>query len=80
MQAGDSIEGLIGWEFHGEPLLSLPGMQIIAEGPAFRDNVAQSGAYTATIYDGPHNNVVFHAVTIWWANGLFSPPGHLNPS
>ena len=80
MQAGDSIEGLIGWEFHGEPLLSLPGMQIVAEGPAFKNNGVQSGNYTATIYDGPHDNIVFNAATIWWANGLSSPPGHLNPS
>ena len=36
--------------------------------------------YTATIYDGPKGNVVFNAATIWWANGLSSPPGHANPS
>ena len=80
MQAGDSIGGLIGWEFHGEPLLDLPGMQIVAQGPAFKDNGVQNGTYTATIYDGPHNNIVFNAATIWWANGLSSPPGYLNPS
>lgn len=80
MQAGDSIEGLIGWEFHGEPLLDLPGMQIVAEGPAFKSNGVQNGTYTATIYDGPRGNIVFNAATIWWANGLSSPPGHFNPS
>ena len=80
MQAGDSIEGLVGWEFHGEPLLDLPGMQIVAEGPAFKNNGVQNGTYTATIYDGPQDNIVFNAATIWWANGLSSPPGHINPS
>tara|TARA_R110002072_G_scaffold68753_2_gene167052 strand:+ start:331 stop:1950 length:1620 start_codon:yes stop_codon:yes gene_type:complete len=79
MQAGDSIEGLVGWEFHGEPLMSLPGMQILAEGPAFK-NGQQTGTYTATVYDGPQGNIVFNAATIWWANGLSSPPGHINPS
>ena len=80
MQAGDSIEGLIGWEFHGEPLLDLPGMQIVAEGPAFKNNGQQNGTYTATVYNGPQDNIVFNAATIWWANGLSSPPGHINPS
>ena len=23
---------------------------------------------------------MFNAATIWWANGLSSPPGHVNPS
>ena len=55
-------------------------MQIVAQGPAFKNNGVQNGTYTATIYDGPHNNIVFNAATIWWANGLSSPPGHLNPS
>ncbi|MDC0363030.1 hypothetical protein OAN12_08320 [Halioglobus sp.] len=79
MQAGDSIESLVGWEFHGEPLMSLPGMQILAEGPAHKGG-QQTGTYTATIYDGPQGNIVFNAATIWWANGLSSPPGHINPS
>ena len=38
------------------------------------------GHYTATLYNGPKDNVVFNAATIWWANGLSSPPGHANPS
>ena len=25
-------------------------------------------------------NVVFNTAMIWWANGLSSPPGHVNPS
>ena len=30
--------------------------------------------------DGPKDNIVFNAATIWWANGLSSPPGHVHPS
>ena len=37
------------------------------------------GHYSSTLYDGPKDNVVFNAATIWWANGLSSPPGHVNP-
>ena len=80
MQAGDSIEGLVGWEFHGEPLLDLPGMQIVAEGDALKNNGQPNGTYTATVYDGPQDNIVFNAATIWWANGLSSPPGHVTAS
>ena len=80
MLAGDSIEGLVGWEFHGEPLLDLPGIQIVAEGDALRSDGQPIGTYTATIYDGPQGNIVFNAATIWWANGLSSPPGHVHPS
>jgi|TARA_B110000003_G_C16638576_1_gene529304 hypothetical protein len=80
MQAGDSIEGLVGWEFHGDPLLDIPGIQIVAEGPANKNNGQQNGTYTATIYDDPQGNIVFNAASIWWVNGLSSPPGHVHPS
>ena len=34
----------------------------------------------ATIYDGPKDNVVLNAASIWWAQGLSSPPGHMLPA
>ena len=34
MKKGDSIEGLLGWEWHGAPRMDLPGMQVVAEGDA----------------------------------------------
>jgi hypothetical protein len=79
MKKGDSIEGIVGWEWHGAPAMDLPGMNVVAEGTPFI-NGKEMGRYTATIYDGPKGNVVFNAATIWWANGLSSPPGHVNPS
>lgn len=60
-------------------MMDLPGIQVIAEGETLI-NGKQPGHYTATIYDGPKGKVVFNGVTIWWANGLSSPPGHVNPS
>jgi hypothetical protein len=33
MKSGDSVPGLIGWEFHGEPA-KLPGLEVVAEGTA----------------------------------------------
>ena len=35
--------------------------------------------YTATMFPGPKNNFVFNAATIFWAQGLSSPPGHMPP-
>lgn len=78
MKNGDSIKGLVGWEWHGAPRMDLPGMSVVAEGDAFVKG-KKRGRYTATLYDGPKDNVVFNAATIWWANGISSPPGHLNP-
>ena len=34
MKKGDSIKGLIGWEWHGAPAMDLPGMNIVARGDA----------------------------------------------
>ena len=37
------------------------------------------GHWTSTIYPGPKNNFVFNASTIFWAQALSSPPGHILP-
>ena len=79
MKKGDSVKGIVGWEWHGAPAKNLPGLQVVAEGET-SINGKKPGHYTATIYDGPKGNIVFNAATIWWANGLSSPPGHVNPS
>lgn len=77
VKAGDRIPGLIGWEYHGAPA-KIPGLEIVAAGTAFQggDNPQQ---WTATIYPGPKDNFVFNAATIFWAQGLSSPPGHTLP-
>ena len=78
MKKGDSIRGLLGWEWHGAPKMDLPGLNVVAEGDA-TVNGRRVGRYAATVYDGPQGNIVFNAATIWWANGISSPPGHVNP-
>lgn len=77
MKKGDKIDGLVGWEFHGDPA-PIPGLEILAEGDALSGGTKPSH-WTATIYPGPKNNFVFNAATIWWAQGLSSPPGHILP-
>jgi hypothetical protein len=77
MKKGDKISGLVGWEFHGEPA-EIPGLEVVAEGPTW--NAAEKSAhFTATIYPGPKGNLVFNASTIFWAQGLSQPPGHMPP-
>jgi len=79
MKEGDTITGLVGWEWHGAPASDLPGLEILAEGPMQPENPMYS-PHAATIYDGPQGNVVFNAGTIWWAQGLSSPPGDVLPA
>jgi len=77
MKQGDRIKGLVGWEFHGDPA-DIPGLEVVAEGDALSGGTRPSH-WTATIYPGPKSNFVFNAATIWWAQGLASPPGHILP-
>jgi hypothetical protein len=77
MHKGDAVPGLVGWEFHGDPA-DLPGLEIVAEGLALSGGI-EPAHWTATVYPGPKDNVVFNASTIWWAQGLSSPPGHMLP-
>ena len=74
MKAGDSIPGLVGYEWHGKPA-AIPGLEVLASGTA-RASKELTGIYTATIYPGPKGNIVFNASTIWWVNGLAAPPAY----
>src|SRR6185295_11658970 len=80
MKKGDGIPGLVGWEWHGDPA-PIPGLRIVATAPTQSEpGKLNGGTFTATIYDGPKNNFVFNASTIWWADGLSAPPGYVRPS
>lgn len=80
MKEGDSIPGIVGWEWHGDPA-PIPGLEVVASGPTQEaPGKPNGGEYTATIYPGPKGNVVFNAATIWWGDGLSEPPGYLRPS
>lgn len=80
MKHGERIDGLIGWEWQGDPA-DIPGLEVVAAGPTQIDQGTRNGGiYTATIYPGPADNVVFNASTCWWGDGLSAPPGYLRPS
>jgi len=77
VKAGDSIPGLIGWEYHGDPA-AIPGLEIVGAGTAWVGG-DRPQKWAATIYPGPNGNFVFNASSIFWAQGLSSPPGHTLP-
>jgi hypothetical protein len=77
VKRGDRIPGLIGWEYHGQPA-DIPGLEVVAGGTAWQSGVNPQ-KWVATIYPGPKGNFVFNASTIFWAQGLSSPPGHTLP-
>ncbi|APZ91481.1 N,N-dimethylformamidase beta subunit family domain-containing protein [Fuerstiella marisgermanici] len=78
MKRGDSIPGLVGWEHHGEPDPDRADMTVVAEGPIWSGGTRE-GRYESVVFSGPKDNVIFNASTIFWAQGLSSPPGHIIP-
>ena len=77
MKKGDSIPGLIGWEYHGQPA-EIPGLEVVGAGTAWVGGTVPQ-QWTATIYPGPKHNFVFNAATIFWSQGISTPPGHVLP-
>lgn len=78
MKKGESIPGLVGWEFHGDPDTAREGLEVVAEGNVWASGT-RLGKYAATVFEGPKKNIVFNATTIFWAQGLSDPPGHMIP-
>lgn len=78
MEAGESIRGLIGWEYHGAPA-DVDGLEVVASGPVLQppDPEPQGPPHSAVVYPGAKGNWVFNAGTIWWPEGLSCPPGHI---
>ena len=78
MTNGDSIPGLVGWEHHGEPDPALQDLAVVASGSIWSGGTRE-GKYEAVVYPGPAENIVFNASTVFWAQGLAAPPGHIIP-
>ncbi len=80
MKEGDAINGLVGWEWNGYPARDLPGHEILATSNAVDGKNRPDSSHVATIYNGPKDNVVFNAASIWYVQGVSSPPGHVLPA
>lgn len=78
MKMGQAIPGLVGWEFHGDPDLEREGLEVVAKGTVWSGGT-RPGQWAATIFPGPKGNLIFNASTIYWAQGLASPPAHILP-
>jgi hypothetical protein len=80
MKQGESIPGLVGWEWNGDPA-RIPGLVIVASGSTRIDKRRLNGGiYTATVHPGPKGTTVFNAATCWWADALSEPPGYVRPA
>ena len=77
LKNGDAIQGLVGWEFHGDPA-PIPGLQVVASAKTINGSDREA-TFTATVYPGPKQNWVFNASTIFWNMGLSDPPGVVPP-
>lgn len=77
VRKGDRIPGLIGWEYHGDPP-AIEGLRVVAGGTAWVGGQTPQ-KWTATFHTAPKGNFVFNAASIFWAQGLSSPPGHTLP-
>jgi hypothetical protein len=77
MAEGDAIPNLVGHEWQGL-LADIPGLEVVSRGKTHDPSVGPA-EYIATVYPGPHGNVVFNASTCWWATGLAQPPGFQRP-
>jgi hypothetical protein len=80
MKEGDAVKGLLGWEWHGKPATELPGFELLATSDAVDTRDRPYSPHAGTIYNGPKDNVVFNAGSIWWAQGVSSPPDHVLPA
>ena len=80
MKKGDRVAQLVGWEYHGAPLATHPGLVVLSEGPVYAANgEKRTGTYATTLYTARKGNLVFNAGTCWWNVVLSTPPGFQNP-
>ena len=65
-------------DWPGRSPQDIDDLEIIAQGTALQGG-DRPQRWAATVYPGPKGNFVFNASTIWWCQGLSSPPGHQLP-
>ncbi len=78
MKTGDSIPGMVGWEYHGQPAHEIPSLEVLASGTAWVGGTTPQ-SWASSIYETDGGGIVANVSTIWWAQGLSSPPGHTLP-
>ena len=78
LKAGDRIPAIIGWEFNSTPG-DIPGLEVVATAPIWpRSNeYSKDQRHHGVVFPCAKGNWVFNGGTIWWPQGLASPPGHV---
>jgi hypothetical protein len=84
LKDGDIIPAMIGWEYHGAPLIDIDGLVEVAGSLLIQMGDAAASKpgserkeHNAVVYPCPKGNWVFNAGTIWWSEGLSQPPAHI---
>ena len=84
LKDGDIIPAMIGWEYHGAPLIDIDGLVEVAGSLLIQLGDAAASKpgtlkkeHNAVIYPCSKGNWVFNAGTIWWSEGLSQPPAHI---
>ncbi len=79
LKDGDKIPAMIGWEYHGPPLGNIKGLVEVAGSKVSGEPRPgrPEKLHAAVVYPCPKGNWVFNAGTIWWADALSQPPGHI---
>jgi hypothetical protein len=81
IKEGEKIPAMIGWEYHGPPTANIPGLVEVARSHALQmgetNPAADEKIHSGVIFPGSKGNWVFNAGTIWWAEALSQPPGHV---
>jgi hypothetical protein len=79
LKAGQSLPGVIGWEYHGPPFGEMKGLEVVARGAIFpvQARSKETREHAAVVFRCSKGNWVFNAGTIWWSEGLSAPPGHI---
>lgn len=76
MKAGDAVEGLVGWEWMGDPG-GYEDVAVLARGEAKGNR--GGGIYSSCLCTARAGNFVFSASTCWWGAALAAPPGFQVP-
>jgi hypothetical protein len=81
MHKGDSIENLVGWEYHGRPVGDEKGLMVLAENKVNTVGFGHDNPenWVATFYTTEKGNFVFNAGTCFWVQPLAKTPAYQHP-
>ncbi|MGC1242247.1 MAG: N,N-dimethylformamidase beta subunit family domain-containing protein [Chryseosolibacter sp.] len=81
IKENDTIQDLVGWEYHGYPLKKDSTLRVLGLGKIEPNKHGDPEApdHAMVIYTAAKGNFVFNAGTCFWSLPLSSPPGYQNP-